>query len=131
MLLGNIDTATHKCCISNEIDVIEGPRCSLGMPRRAVQGAACHSLDEVGRFLGSKRKFVKQCRIQPDFETIAVDKFDMIGQNFPACGDRCVECFDLQVQALNDAPGLHEVAAIHQSNFSTGQKSFDIKTKSR
>jgi hypothetical protein len=84
---------------------------------------------ERDRCLGSKCKFVKQCRIQPDFETIAVDKFDMIGQDFPACGDRCVECLDLQVEALNDAPGLHEVAAIHRSNFSTGPKSFDIRTK--
>ena len=93
--------------------------------------AQCYPLDEVDRFLSSKRKFVKQCRIQPDFETIAVDQFDMIGQDFLACGDRCVECLDLQVEALNDAPGLHEVAAIHRANFSTGQKSFDIKTKSR
>ena len=80
------------------------------------------SLDPVDRCLNSKSKFVKQCRIQPDFETIAVDQFDMIGQDFPACGDRCIECLDLQVEALNDAPGLHEVAAIHRSNFRRGKR---------
>jgi hypothetical protein len=55
----------------------------------------------------------------------------MIGQDFPACRDGCVECFDPHVEALNDAPGLHEVAAIHRSNFLTSQKSFDIKMKCR
>ena len=56
------------------------------------------------RSLGSKRKLVKQCRIEPDLKTIAVDKVDMIGQDFLARGDGCVECFDFQVEALNDAP---------------------------
>ena len=79
-------------------------------------------LDPVDRCLNSKSKFVKQCRIQPDFETIAVDQFDMIGQNFSTRSDGRVQCLDLQVETLNDAPGLHEVAAIHRSNFRRGKR---------
>ncbi len=69
MLLGYIDTATSMCCYCNEISVNEDHDAHSGREarRRAVQGAACPPFDELDRCLGSKHKFVKQCRIQPNF----------------------------------------------------------------
>jgi hypothetical protein len=55
----------------------------------------------------------------------------MIGQNFSTRSDGRVQCLDLQVETLNDAPGLHEVTAIHWPGTFRYRKSCNSRTKSR
>jgi hypothetical protein len=69
MLLGYIDTATGMCCYCNEISVNEAMMLTrAGRPGGGrFKAPHVNPFDEVDRCLGSKPKFVEQCRIQPNF----------------------------------------------------------------